>query len=90
MDAGQHINHFVIKRRLGRGGMAEVFLAEDTRLHRLVALKLLPQLQADDPVFKQRFLSEGRASAQLNHPNICTVHEIGEDQGRLYIAFEYI
>jgi len=84
------IGRFLIRGVLGRGGMGEVYLAHDPRLDRDVALKLLPPELADDPVRRERFLAEARAAAALNHPNITTIHEIGQAAGRDYLALEYV
>jgi len=84
------IGRFLIRGVLGRGGMGEVFLAHDPRLDRDVALKLLPTELADDPARRERFLVEARAAAALNHPNITTIHEIGQAAGRDYLALEYV
>ena len=84
------IGRFLIRGVLGRGGMGEVFLAHDPRLDRDVALKLLPTELADDPVRRERFLVEARAAAALNHPNITTIHEIGQAAGRDYLTLEYV
>lgn len=75
---------------LGRGGMGEVYLAHDPRLDRNVALKVLSSILAQEPEFRERFLQEARSISGLNHPNITTVHEIGEAGGLHYIAFEYV
>jgi serine/threonine protein kinase/tetratricopeptide (TPR) repeat protein len=87
---GQQINQFKITEKLGAGGMGEVFLAEDTKLKRKVALKFLPAHYSQDPEFKSRFEHEATASAALNHPNIVTVYELGEFEGKPFIAMEYL
>ena len=87
---GTRIHQYTITDKLGAGGMGEVFLAEDTRLGRNVALKFLPERFSSDPEFKSRFEHEARAAAALNHPNIITVHDLGEHEGRLYIAMEHV
>jgi serine/threonine protein kinase len=87
---GREIGPYRIIEHLGTGGMAEVYLAEDTRLNRLVALKLLPAYFASDNARLRRFQSEARAASALNHPNILTIHEVGEDDGVYFIATEFI
>ena len=81
---------YKIVEEIGRGGMGIVYKAEDTRLQRTVALKFLPPQLADSPELKERFLIEARAAAALSHPNICVIHEVGEEVDRPYIAMEYI
>jgi eukaryotic-like serine/threonine-protein kinase len=88
--AGQMIAHYQILSVLGEGGMGKVYLAEDTKLERKVALKVLPSLTASDPAARQRFLREARAAAGLDHSNICAIYEVGEDDGHSYIAMQYI
>jgi serine/threonine protein kinase len=85
------VAHYRVLRKLGAGGMGEVFLAEDTKLDRQVALKLLPRELANDPRRRQRFLTEAKAASALNHPNVCVIHEVGETAEHWpYIAMEFV
>ena len=88
--SGRMINHYRVLSLLGAGGMGEVYLAEDTRLGRKVALKLLPPKYTQDRDRAHRFQQEARAASALNHPNILTIYEIGEFEGGHFIATEFI
>lgn len=84
------IAHYRIIRKLGAGGMGEVYLAEDSKLDRKVAIKFLPPESTADEQAKKRLVREARAAAKLDHPNICSIHEVSEEQGRSFIVMQYV
>ena len=90
LTPGEKLGRYEIRSKIGAGGMGEVYLAEDTRLHRKVALKILPADLASNQDRMRRFEQEAQAAAALNHPNIAHIYEIGESDGVNFIAMEYV
>src|ERR1700730_9193908 len=90
LGAGTRLGPYEVLAALGAGGMGEVYKARDTRLDRVVAVKVLPASVAADPERKRRFAQEARAASALNHPNIVTIHDIANDNGIDFIVMEYV
>src|SRR5438876_1388980 len=90
LSAGTRLGRYEIRSQLGKGGMGEVYLAEDTKLNRKVAIKILPAEVASDQERMRRFVQEAKAAAALNHPNIAHIYEVGEADGMNFIAMEFI
>src|SRR5437763_10820716 len=89
-SAGIRLGPYEIVSPIGAGGMGEVYRARDTRLDRVVAIKVLPESLAGEPFFRERFDREARAISQLTHPHICTLYDVGEQQGTAYLVMEYL
>jgi len=87
---GRTLGHYQITEKLGEGGMGVVYRAHDEQLDRDVAIKVLPAASFDDPSAKARLLREARTASRLNHPHICTIHEVGEHDGQAFIAMELV
>src|SRR5271156_2300631 len=87
---GNELGHFTLLKKIGEGGMGRVFKARDQRLDRFVAIKLVSEAQSADPNRRARFIQEAKAASALNHPNIITIHEIGEQDGQTFIVMELV
>jgi serine/threonine protein kinase len=87
---GTRLGRYEITAQIGEGGMGEVYRARDTRLDRLVAIKVLPEALAADPQFRDRFEREARAISSLNHPHICTLYDVGHQEGTDYLVMEHL
>ena len=90
LTAGTRLGPYEVTALIGAGGMGEVYRATDTRLDRTVAIKVLPEHLADDPQRRERFEREAKAVSSLNHPHICTLHDVGEQDGVRYLVMEYV
>src|SRR5881296_2079277 len=90
LDPGTRLGPYEVLSQIGAGGMGEVYKATDTRLNRIVAIKVLPPDFSDDPEMKQRFDREAQAIASLNHPNICTLHDIGREGDIDFLVMEHL
>src|SRR5215208_2313929 len=90
LAAGTRFGPYEILGPLGVGGMGEVYQARDTRLDRAVAIKIMPDVLAEDPVFRDRFEREARTISQLDHPNICALYDVGQERGTSYLVMQYL
>src|SRR5262252_4808548 len=90
IPVGTKLGRYEIRCKLGAGGMGEVFLAHDAKLDRQVAIKFLPETLATDERAKKRLVREAQAAAKLDHPNICAIHEVGEEAGTSFIVMQYV
>jgi len=90
LTPGTKLGRYEIRSKLGAGGMGEVYLAQDTKLDRKVAIKLLPESLVADEQARKRLVREAQAAAKLDHPNICSIHEVGEEDGRSFIVMQYV
>src|SRR4026208_603813 len=90
LPSGTRLGPYEVLSPIGAGGMGEVYKARDTRLERTVAIKVLPTDLASDVEFRARFDREAKAISQLNHPHICTLHDVGEDHGTAFLVLEYL
>src|SRR6516225_78966 len=90
LSAGTRLGPYEIQAAIGAGGMGEVYKARDTRLDRIVAIKVLPESLAADPQFRERFDREARAISQIDHPHICTLHDVGEQDGTAFLVMQYL
>ena len=90
MESGTKLGPYEIHEQIGAGGMGEVYRATDTRLDRIVAIKVLPEHLASDPQRRERFEREAKAVSSLNHPHICTLHDVGEQDGTHYLVMELV
>src|SRR5215472_4421165 len=88
LSSGSRLGPYEVQSALGSGGMGEVYRARDTRLNRTVAIKILPDTLAADPQFRERFDREARAISQLTHPHICTLHDVGQQDGTAFLVME--
>src|SRR6266704_1263016 len=90
LAAGTKLGRYEIRSQIGAGGMGEVYLAQDMKLDRQVAVKFLPESLVADEQARKRLIREAQAAAKLDHPNICTIHEVGEEDGRSFIVMQYV